>query len=100
MNRFTVSPAARADLRKIWFYTAENWSVRQADRYVTLVESAFRRIASGKTSGRNADEFKQGYLRLPVESHFVFYRTHASGSIEIMRVLHQRMNLAERLRDD
>lgn len=100
MNRFTVSPAARSDLRKIWFYTAENWSVRQADRYVTLVESAFQRIASGEVSGRNADEFKHGYLRLAVESHFVFYRAHTSGGIEIMRVLHQRMNLAERLKDD
>jgi toxin ParE1/3/4 len=49
--------------------------------------------------GRNADEFKRGYLRLTVESPFVFYRAHASSSIEIMRVLHQRMNLPERLKD-
>ncbi len=99
MNRFTVSPAARSDLRRIWLYTAENWSTQQADRYVTLVESAFQRIASGQVQGRNADAFKRGYLRLTVESHFVFYRPHASGSIEIMRVLHQRMNLPERLKD-
>lgn len=69
MNRFTVSPAARSDLRKIWFYTAENWSAEQADRYVKLVDAAFRRLAAGETSGRNADEFRRGYLRLTIESH-------------------------------
>lgn len=100
MNRFTVSPAARSDLRKIWFYTAENWSAEQADRYVTLVDAAFRRLAAGEMSGRNADEFRRGYLRLTVESHFVFYRVDDSGGVEIMRVLHQRMNLSERLQDD
>jgi toxin ParE1/3/4 len=100
MSRFAVSPAARSDIRKIWDYTAENWSVRQADRYVTLIEDAFQRIAAGNVRGRSADEFRRGYLRLSIESHFIFYQLHASVDIKIMRVLHQRMNLPERLRDD
>ncbi len=99
MNRVTVAPAARSDLRKIWFYTAENWSAGQADRYVSSIVAAFDRLGSGESEGRSADQFRRGYYRLAVGSHFVFYKPTSSGDINVVRVLHQRMNLPDRLRN-
>lgn len=52
MNRVTVAPAARSDLRKISFYTAENSSAGQADRYVSSIVAAFDRLGSGGSEGR------------------------------------------------
>lgn len=99
MTRVTVAPAARSDLRKIWFYTAQNWSKDQADRYVSSIVDAFDRLASGDAKGRPADQFRPGYYRLTIGSHFVFYKPTSSGAINVVRVLHQRMNLPERLRN-
>ncbi len=99
MNRFTVSPAARGDLRSIWMYTAERWSAEQADRYITSIEEGFRRLAARELRGRAADEFVEGYLRFAVGSHFIFYRFNTTGTLEVMRVLHQRMNLPRHLRN-
>lgn len=34
MSSSVLSPAAEADLDAIWDYTADNWSIAQADSYV------------------------------------------------------------------
>lgn len=99
MSRFTVSPAARADLREIWVYTAEMWSTAQADRYITMIEGCFRRLANRDVSGRPASHYRDGYLRLAVGSHIIFYKSASDGAIKVMRVLHQRMNHTSYLKD-
>jgi toxin ParE1/3/4 len=99
MSRFTVSPAARSDLRDIWVYSAETWSTDQADRYVTMIEDCFGRLASRDVSGRSASQYRHGYMRLAIGSHFIFYKSAADGAIELMRVLHQRMIHSSHLKD-
>jgi len=76
MNRVTVAPAARSDLRKIWFYTAENWSTGQADRYVSSIVDAFDRLASGDAKGRPADQFRPGLLLFRHRIAFRVLQTH------------------------
>jgi toxin ParE1/3/4 len=100
MTSFVVSRAARDDLRKIWLYTADNWGDRQAEAYIATIESAFRRLASGDIKGRSAEKFRAGYFQAAVQSHFIFYTLTASGHVDVKRVLHQRMNLPARLRDN
>ena len=99
MSRFSVSPAARSDLRGIWLYTAETWSTDQADRYLTMIEDCFRRLASRDVSGRSASQYRPGYMRFAIGWHFIFYKSAAGGAIEVMRVLHQRMNHSSHLKD-
>ena len=43
---------------------------------------------------RPADDARQGYRKQPIGSHFVFYRITDVGPIEVMRILHQRMDVA------
>ena len=37
MSEYIISEKALDDINKIWIYTAENWSVEQADRYYNLI---------------------------------------------------------------
>lgn len=92
---YRLSPLAVADLEEIWLYTFENWSAEQADRYQNDIHAACAAIAAGERSGRKVEE-REGYLKYAVGSHFLFYRPR-KGTVEIIRVLHQRMDPGSRL---
>ena len=91
------SPAARSDLRSIWRYTARNWTISQADEYLAAIRAECDRAASGFISGRSAEQYRVGYMMISVGSHFVFYKQAVDGGIDVIRVLHQRMDLLSRL---
>jgi toxin ParE1/3/4 len=94
---YRLSPAARADLRSIWLYTDEIWGREQADRYIMSIEAACKSVADRQAKGRSADHFRQGYRMASVGSHYVFYKPSRDGGIDVIRVLHQRMNIRSRL---
>ena len=93
---YRLLPRARADLEEIWRYSFETWSMEQADDYISRLVEAFEAVADGSRIGRPADHIREGYLSLPVGSHLVFYRT-VSAEIQIVRVLHQRMDFQRHL---
>lgn len=95
-NRYTLFPLARADLEDIWRYTAETWSRQQANAYVQELFDSFDAIVSGNAQSKDIGDIRQGYFRMAVRSHFVFYKLTA-GEIQIVRILHQRMNAEARL---
>ena len=93
-----VSQAAAIDLEGIWSYTVEHWSVEQADTYLNGILDAFDAILRDPLIGKDFGHVREGYLGLKVASHIVFYRLdHAAKAIEIIRVLHGRMDLEHRL---
>lgn len=97
MSGFLLSPAARADLTEIWDYTANRWGVDQAERYVRDLTAACQGLADKRLTGRAIDDIRAGYSKLSVGSHFLFYRRTDAGLIDIVRVLHQRMDIPERM---
>ena len=96
---YRFSPQAERDLEEIWLYTFENWSAEQADRYHNQIMAAIEGLAGGSKQGRAIDDIRPGYRKLAVASHFLFYRIADAGMIDIIRILHQRMNAASRLPD-
>ena len=96
MTGFQLSPAARVDLDEIWDYTVRRWGVEQAERYIRAIVEACQEIAVGDREGIAVDYIRRGYRKLAVGSHLVFYRQGAAGP-EIIRVLHQRMDVGARL---
>lgn len=92
---YRLLPRAGADLEEIWLYTFQNWSIEQADRYHNAIISAFEELAAGTKTGRRADDVRAGYFRHASGSHIIFYR-HLDTGIEIVRILHQRMDLPGR----
>ena len=98
--RYRISSEAQKDIEGIWLYTSETWSVDQADRYYHLIFDEIEFIAENPTSGKDYGHVREGYYRTKVKSHFIFYRIdEADGVVEIIRVLHQQMDIGNRLND-
>jgi toxin ParE1/3/4 len=94
--RLKVSQAAADDLQNVWSYTVEHWSVEQADRYLNLILDAFDNVAHDPTTGKDFGHVREGYRGLKVGSHILFYQVDHEV-IEIIRVLHGRMDLENQL---
>lgn len=85
------------DLSEIWDYTHEVWSESQADKYYELLIGSFQEIAQNLGHGKAYEKIDSAILGLRVGKHIVFYRVVPSGDIEILRILHQRMDLQTRI---
>ena len=93
-----ISNEARFDLENIWLYTFETWSVEQADRYYNLILDEIEYLTKNPTSEKNYSHIRKNYYRTKVKSHFIFYRINLRESeIEIIRILHQQMDIESRL---
>lgn len=99
MAEHRLRALARQDIKSIWFWTAENWSERQARHYVDHLLDEIEHIADTPHLGRPADQFGPGYRMHSVGSHVIFYQL-ASFGVDIVRVLHERMDFLARLKDE
>ncbi len=95
--RYLLSEKANQDIEKIWLYTYENWSVEQADRYYNLILDEIEFISENFESGKSVDYIKKDYRASLVKSHIIFYKKSKSNVVEIIRVLHQRMDIEHRI---
>jgi toxin ParE1/3/4 len=97
MKPYRISAEAIRDLENIWLYTRENWSVMQADRYYNLIIDEIKYVSKNFESGRSMEHIKLGYRVTKVKSHLIFYRKLDEEIVEIVRVLHQNMDIENRL---
>ncbi|HMN85658.1 MAG TPA: type II toxin-antitoxin system RelE/ParE family toxin [Bauldia sp.] len=107
MARLRLSAPARADIAAILALSRERFGGAASDRYRTLLTAAIRRIASNP-EGRSTvsrpeigDGLRSFHLRhsrnetgttavaRPV--HVIFFRLTGFGVVEIVRILHERM---------
>jgi toxin ParE1/3/4 len=93
MNNYVIRKKAVKDLESIWIYTFENWSEKQADRYYQLIIEEIEYISKNKDSGKSAMHIKKGYRYSKVKSHLIFYRLNRFEQVEIVRILHQSMDI-------
>lgn len=95
---YSISEKAFEDIENIWLYTVETWSAEQADRYYNLIFDEINYIARNPLSGRDVSRIRKNYRCSQVKSHLIFYRCKESGeNVEIIRILHQNMDVEERL---
>jgi toxin ParE1/3/4 len=90
-------PKAVADLDAIWRYTARHWGATQADAYIRAIVDACRAVARGERTGADASDLRPGYRKLRIGRHLAFYRLQDDGRMEVVRILHERMDLPARL---
>src|SRR4051794_4034066 len=93
MSEYVLSPQAILDLNEIWDYSARMWNAEQADDYIRLISGACHELGTKTRSGRSVDELRSGYLKYLVGSHVVFYRWSSNEFLEVVRILHQRMDI-------
>ena len=98
--KYQISKQAEIDLENIWLYTFEEWSVEQADYYFDLIMNEIEYISENPKSGKDYNEIRKGYFRSRVKSHFIFYRINfKEENIEIIRILHQQMDIESHIND-
>jgi len=96
VTSYRLTPAAQRDLSTIWDYTQERWDKTQAEIYISEIRAAIERIAVDPHRGRACEDIREGYRRYGIGSHLIFY-TQASDSVDVIRILHQRMDLTRYL---
>ncbi len=98
--KYRISQAASRDIENIWLYTVEKWSIEQADRYFNLIMDEIEYLAKNPKSGEDYSMVRKGYFRSRIKSHFIFYKINRKNKeIEIIRILHQRMDIDTRLNE-
>jgi toxin ParE1/3/4 len=97
VSRYLLSPAAQIDLEQIWDYTYHRWDIEQADEYLRELQRAIELAAVNPRVGRACDEIRPGYRKLAAGSHTLYYRVTPDGVIDVVRVLHQRMDVDRHL---
>lgn len=97
MSRLTLTNKAKADLLEIGRYTQERWGHEQRNRYLTMLDSCFKQIAINPLKGKDCSDIRKGYRKFNVGSHVVYYHQADPETIEIIRVLHSRMDMEAQL---
>jgi toxin ParE1/3/4 len=92
MLALLVAQAAQADLEDIARSTEAQWGAEQKQRYMSMLAARFLQLAHTPELGIARGDIKVGYRSLSAGRHIVFYRL-GSDHIEILRVLHERMDL-------
>lgn len=93
---YVISKKAISDLEEIWLYTADKWSVEQADRYYNLIFDEIAFICENPKTGRQMDDIRKNYRSAKVNSHLIFFKVE-NGIVWIVRILHERMDIKSSL---
>jgi toxin ParE1/3/4 len=96
MSRYHLSRKADADIEQIARTSLRLWGLVRAEIYVLGLHDAFERLSAFPELGRDASEIRPGVLRFESTSHVILYRIEDDG-ILILRVLHARMDVSQRL---
>lgn len=98
MAKYQLSQQARADLRDIWVYGAEQWGDSRADAYILKVHELCEFLVVNPAIGRQRDNIHSGLQSYLVGSHIIFYKLQ-SGGVLIVRFLHQSMDFERHLKN-
>lgn len=96
MADYRLSPAAQRDLDAIFDYTVAQWGFAQALDYTDLIEATCNELANAPRQAPVCDHIRPAYRRRSVGRHIIYFRVTMNG-INVIRILHQRMNAADYL---
>ena len=99
MAKYELTKKATEDLGKIWNYTVDTWSENQADQYYHMLLNSCQDIADGRVKGKQYEGIYTGLLGIKAGKHIIFHRQIDDDLVEIARILHERMDLKERIKE-
>jgi toxin ParE1/3/4 len=99
MANYVLTNKAVDDLSGIWNYTYNVWSEKQADKYYKMLLESCQELADKPGLGKNYDEINKDIYGFKAGNHLIFYRKHKDDSIEIIRILHIKMDLKSRIQE-
>lgn len=93
MAKYYLTNKAVEDLAEIWNYTFEEWSENQADKYYHLLLDSCQEIAENPNQGKKYQDVSAELLGYKSNQHILFYQITSDDEIEIIRILHGRIDL-------
>ena len=113
MARFRLSRLARVDLAGILATSTRRWDIEGKRRYVGILSTAMRNVAANPegTATRGRPELGRGirsfhirhargedpHAQVRKPAHVLYYRIVRPDLVEIVRVLHERMEPSQHL---
>ena len=97
MAKVILRQEAIDDLNRIWDYTFEKWSENQADLYYGTIKSICNEIGNNPDLGKTYPGISKQLFGLRTGKHIIFYHLVDKNEIEVIRILHERMDLKKRL---
>ncbi|WP_081847875.1 type II toxin-antitoxin system RelE/ParE family toxin [Microbulbifer sp. HZ11] len=97
MSSFKLSRKAKDDLRGIARFTEHHWGIVQRNAYIKKFDDAFHELAESPLSGVGCEDIKLGYRKIPHGAHVIFYKISENNCVEIIRILHQSMDIRPKL---
>jgi toxin ParE1/3/4 len=97
MAKFHLTNKAVEDLSDIWDYTVENWSENQAEIYYSMLIESCRFLSNLPNQGKSYEIVERNILGYKTGQHIIFYRIMNKKEIEVIRILHGKMDLKSHL---
>ncbi|MDD2499325.1 MAG: type II toxin-antitoxin system RelE/ParE family toxin [Geobacter sp.] len=98
MNQpFKITRAALSDLRDISNYTFKTWGKEQEAAYIKGLFTFFERIARNDTQNRDLSMIVPVCFSCKISHHLIIFRWLDDGRPEIIRILHEKMDIPNRL---
>lgn len=90
MTKYTLSNKASSDLANIFQYTYKNFTLSQAEYYLSELDECFIMLSSEPDLAYKVEDIKKKYFRYLCRKHAVYFQVR-KDDIFIIRVLHQQM---------
>ncbi|NCU03816.1 MAG: type II toxin-antitoxin system RelE/ParE family toxin [Chitinophagaceae bacterium] len=97
MVNYFLTNKALEDLSRIWDYTFETWSEAQADKYYFMLIDSCQELGDKKVFGKSYPDVHDEIFGYKIGQHIIFYRPAKGAKIEVVRILHSRMDLRNRI---
>ena len=97
MAKYRFTKKAVDDLANIWNYTFERWSENQADAYYHMLLENCNELARNPDLGKNYSGVAKNLFGFKAGRHIIFYRKIEKNVVEITRILHEQMDLKNRI---
>lgn len=97
MAKVILRQEAIDDLNAIWQYTLNEWSESQADKYYSTIKFHCLQIGINPKLGKEYPEIAENLFGLNSGKHIIFYQILGESDVETIRILHERMDLINRI---
>jgi toxin ParE1/3/4 len=95
MGSFSLTNAAKADLRNIAKFTEQKRGREQRKHYLKGMDDAFRLLNDSPSLGISCDYIAPELRKHPFQRHVIYYDIASATRLLIVRVLHQRMDVSQ-----
>lgn len=97
MAKVILRQKAIDDLTDIWNYTIYRWTENEAEKYYQAIKYACKEIGENPDIGREYNEISENLFGLKSGKHIIFYYQISEDEIDVVRILHGRMDLKSRI---